>query len=443
MPTIAHLAQTMQTLLTTDADDLAHRSAFIQRNRQVSGAAFVQGLVFGWLAHPQARLSELAAAVSSCGSPVSVSGLDQRFTPRAADFLQALLERAVQTVVETDPVAIPLLQRFGHVQIQDSTTIVLPDALRAVWAGCGGSSTLHTQAALKLQERLDLVTGRLEGPELLDGRTNDKASALHKTPLPAGTLWIADLGFFALGHLATLEQQDCWWLMRVQATVTVTRADGQPGTLQDLLPHAVGETVDVAVRLGREQPLPCRLLAVRVPQAVAHQRRMKLLQEAREKGAPVPEARLALVDWTIYVTNVPADKLTVAEALVLARVRWQIELLHKLWKSVGEIDTWRSGRPWRILGEVYAKLLGMVIQHWLLLVSCWDCPTRSWVIAAGVIRQHAMGLAMAANDVTQLAAVIERLRVGVRQVCRITTRRTEPSTAQRLLALAQDHQNTS
>jgi IS4 transposase len=71
----------------------------------------------------------------------------------------------------------------------------------------------------------------------------------------------------------------------------------------------------------------------------------------------VSAARLRLADWTILLTNVPPELPSVEEALVLARCRWQIELLWKLWKQHGKIDTWCSEKPYRILTEIYAKLL--------------------------------------------------------------------------------------
>ena len=39
---------------------------------------------------------------------------------------------------------------------------------------------------------------------------------------------------------------------------------------------------------------------------------------------------LALAGWTLFATNVPSDRLTVREALMLGRARWHIELLFKL-----------------------------------------------------------------------------------------------------------------
>ena len=35
----------------------------------------------------------------------------------------------------------------------------------------------------------------------------------------------------------------------------------------------------------------------------------------------------------------------VEEAVGLARIRWQIELIFKLWKGRGGIDRWRSSKP--------------------------------------------------------------------------------------------------
>jgi len=97
-----------------------------------------------------------------------------------------------------------------------------------------------------------------------------------------------------------------------------------------LLTGQPAATLDVAVTLGEAQRLPARLLAVRVPQEVAATRRRRLRDAARKKGRQVSATRLALASWTLLVTNVPGDRWTLREALVLAHVRWQIELLFKL-----------------------------------------------------------------------------------------------------------------
>jgi len=193
--------------------------------------------------------------------------------------------------------------------------------------------------------------------------------------------------------------------------------------------------VDLPVQLGVEQRLPARLLAVRVPLAVAAERRRRLHAEARKKGQTVSQARLQGADWTILVTNVPVTLLSAEEALVLVRARWQIELLFKLWKQHGFLDEWRSAKPWRILCEVYAKLLALVIQHWLLLVSCWAAPDRSLVKAAQTVRSYVPLLASAFAGVLPLVRVLEHLCRTVGFGCRMNPRKKAPNTYQLLLAL--------
>ena len=114
------------------------------------------------------------------------------------------------------------------------------------------------------------------------------------------------------------------------------------------------------------------------------------------------QKRLALADWTILVTNVPPELLSLEEALVLARARWQIELLFKLWKQHGQIDTWRTRKPWRALCELYAKLMALLVLHWLLVATCWTCPDRSLVKGAQTVRGYTLMLAAAMSGFIQL-----------------------------------------
>ena len=75
------------------------------------------------------------------------------------------------------------------------------------------------------------------------------------------------------------------------------------------------------------------------------------------------------------MTNVPRAVVSAREVWVLARVRWQIEILFRVWKSVLQVDAWRSQSPWRVLCEVYAKLPGVVWWHWRVVLArgcVWD-----------------------------------------------------------------------
>src|SRR5207249_4108182 len=131
---------------------------------------------------------------------------------------------------------------------------------------------------------------------------------------------------FSLGVLQELDAAGVYFLSRLQVQTAVGDAHGQRLDVVATLRAAGPQVVDRPVRLGTTHQVAARLLAVRVPQAVADERRRRLWAEARKKGQMVSQARLRWADWTILVTNAPATLLTVAEALVLYRARWQIEL---------------------------------------------------------------------------------------------------------------------
>ncbi len=433
MSSIPYVCAALHTILTSVANTAARSTKFIQRQRQLTGASFVQGLVFGFLAKPTASGNFLAQAAAAAGTPISEQGLTQRFTPQAAACLQTVLGAAAQQVVVADPVAIPLLERFTGVYVLDSTVIMLPDALATQWQGNGGSTSVGTSAALKVQVLWNLSQGSLQHVGLQSGRANDNGSSVQDVVLPAGALRIADLGYFALPRIASLLAHQVFVLSRLNTQVALFDQQGQRLDLFEVLPQA-GVTLDREVLLGAKERLRVRLMAVRVPQEVADQRRRRLHEEFRDTGK-TPSARLlALAAWTMMVTTVPDAQLSVAEALVLLRARWQIELLFKLWKSQGRVDEWRSAQPWRILCEVYAKLLAMIVQHCVLLVGCWHQPNRSLVKAAKTVQGYALALLGALRKSSaHVADVLRDIERSLERTARLNSRKKKPSTYQLLL----------
>lgn len=436
MDTIAQVAQAMHRVLTTVADAAGAAVGFTKRpdKAKFSPSTFVQTLVLGWLAHPDARLEQLSQTAARVGVDVSPQAIDQRFTETSAQLLSHVLTATVQQVIATDPVAIPVLQRFTGVRVHDSTTISLPAALADCHAGCGSRSD-EPSAALKCGVQLDLLTGALAALDLADGRQSDRALPLQTAPLPPGSLQLADLGFFDLKHLAAASAAQVYWISKVPvATVLWTAAHGRLD-LHSFVTSVAADGWEGWVTVGSAQRVRARLLVTPVPQEVADQRRRRIRQEAAAKGRTPSALALALAGWTILLTNVPEQLLTMAEALVLMRARWQIELLFKLWKSHGQVDCWRSDKPVRIRCEVYAKLIAQVIQHWACLVGCWAYAERSLVKAAQVVQDHAAELAGARAAPGRLREVLQTIQRVLKRTARMNTRRRQPNTYQLLLAL--------
>lgn len=349
---IAQVGKVLRTVLTTTANRAARATGCVQRRSKLSGAKFVQTLVFGWLANPDARYEELAQTAATLGVKITAQGLEQRFSEAAARGVERVRQAAVRHVIAAAPVALPLLQRFRAVSVDDSTQVQVPAVLAAVWAGSGGGARAEDQtAARKLQVPLDLTHGTLTGPFVQAGRARERTSPTQSAPVLAGSLRLADLGYFALAVLAHLTQQQAYWLTRLMAGTQVCDRHGHVLDLAANLPRHGAAVVDWAVTLGEAQRLPARLSAVRVAQEVATRRRQQLKPDARRRGQAVSQERLRLADWTLVVTTVPPALLSAPEVLGVARVRWQIELVFKLWTSAGPLAHSRSEKPWRGLGE--------------------------------------------------------------------------------------------
>jgi Transposase DDE domain len=161
-------------------------------------------------------------------------------------------------------------------------------------------------------------------------------------------------------------------------------------------------------------------------------------QEAQQRGRPVSQKKLDLCAWSIVVTNAPATLLGVAQAWVVRRVRWQKELVFKLFKSEGPIDETRSRCPWRVLCELYAKLLGLVVQQWVLLAAGYETLKPSAWRAARRVRQRALRWLAGLEHPPTLEREVERLARVLHRHGRVARRKKTPSTRDRLLALDPD-----
>lgn len=433
---VTQLETMLKHVLNDRANELARETGFVKRERKLTGADFVQILTFGHLQNPQASLDQLTQVAQVREVQISSSGLHQRCTEEAATFLQAVLGELVEQVVTVQAAPIALFKPFKQVIVEDSSTMVLPAALKELWSGCGGGGpqgSERSEAALKLHVRWDVKQGQLIGPRLSAGRVHELHGPLSQEPLPAGSLYVADRGYWSLALLRALAEQKVRFCLHPKSNTVFYDRKGKRIDLLCVLPRVVGQVKVLHVLLGQSDPLPVRLVMVRVPEAVVEQRRERLAKEAADKGQTVSPLTWELAQWTLIVTNAVAKHLSVEAALVLLRERWVIELLFKLWKSQGQIDQWRSLHPWRALCELYAKLIAVVVQHWLLLFGCWQDPWRSLVKASAVVRSLALDCLEVLAGTRCMTRVMNKLRRMMQSGCQVNRRATEPCLAQLLL----------
>jgi Transposase DDE domain len=330
----------------------------------VTGAGFAQTLVLGGLAQPEATRKQLHHSAVQAGMQVSVQGLDQHFNERAVPFMRTLLEAALTALVISEPSSV-ILPQFNGVYLTDCTQVK--------WAGMG----------IKMAVRLELQRGALQA-RLHEIPRHDQKTEVIDQPLPRGALHLGDLGFFKLDRFRRWNEQGVYWVSRYKVGTSLTTLAGQALDLKHLLTGAT--PIALPVKIGTRQPMTAFLLAAPLTDAALSKRHARLQEQARLDQRPLSQRQIDLAGWTIYLTNIP--DLTFAQAFTLARTRWQIELLFKLWKSHGKIMVSRSANPVRQQCEGYAKLLGVLVAHWVLLVSGWQQQRLGAVDALRILRTY-------------------------------------------------------
>jgi len=421
------LAVCLQGLFTEATERLGKSTGFIRRQRRLTASDFAQTLVFQWIAQPRATMETMARHLQ-----ISSEGLRQRLGPEAQAFLQALLAEALQNAWRARSAPLGLLDRFTAVVAEDTSVVSLPTAWADEFPGCGGAEGAGA-AALKIALRWDLRSGELLHLSVHAGRTSDKGLAATAAELPPGSLHLADQGFFNTERWLQFGPEK-YWMSRVPAGTKLCW-QGVWQSLGTFVAGLCGTVFDEAVELVQKTQLPCRLVALRCPPEVANRRRQKLREYTRSKKGREPSAeQLQTCDWTIFATNVPVEKLAAREVWLVYRCRWQIELLFKRAKQqLGWGFSWGT-TPQRIMVELHAKLLGLVVTHWTTLLRGAPLDGINLVQLFTVVAEWA---AMLRNTLHQDAAAVEallqRLRDHLNRVRSQAKSRTKPSTRQTML----------
>ena len=362
MTIITGVAAALQDLFGPVARAIADRHVLITRHRTFTGPSRLATVVAGFWHTPHATVADLAHTAAQRGVDLTPQAVAERYTPQLADALRDLFDHAVTRVIEAEPRALGLLRSFPAVVITDSSTITLTPQLAGTFPGCGGTGNSGT-AALKRPIPWDLRRGGLTGA-IGAGRRADATTPVLDTPLAPGSLVLRDLAYFNPERVTPFNAGGIDWISRGLSHLSVGIV-GQRHELVAWLRRQNGDTVDRAVAVGGVG-LSCRLVALRVPRAIARGRRRKAITKAKTGGRKPSARHLDSCDWTVVLTNLPAHSWAARVVPTRCRVRWQLERLFKLWKSHHAVGDHRSADATHQPIELSARRIAVVVQHWTI-----------------------------------------------------------------------------
>jgi hypothetical protein len=388
------------------ARQLAVEHGWCKRQGKISPFEFL------WSALGQSSALQLTlnAQASTLTQTVTRQAIDQRYNPAAVRFFEAAWAEALATSLnwKTDSVMGRLLQQhFGAVRLFDSTHCACADALAHLFPACGGGGG---RAGLKVLLSYEYGAGQLQPLAVVPANRSDQGladqAAQHVGP---GEVGLFDKGFYKAQSLRAIQERGGYFVLPWPHSVSLWEGDAagqphpQPLNLAAALKASTAACVEWSgVQLGQSQSShlgPVRLVAYRLPEENANRRRAQLREKYRTQGRQPSAVALELAGWLILLTNAPAGVLPNTALSYLYRVRWQIELVFKQFKSVLRLDVLPSENECRVQCEVWARLLNAV------LTFVWYAHANA---AAGQLYQCELSFAKVAKLLQQEGQALVR-----------------------------------
>jgi hypothetical protein len=356
-------------------EKLARASRFIERSTsKLSGWMFLELHLLMTSSGKEFSLNQMCEELEERhGIALTKQSLDERFNTFAVKFIRECFAYVLAQVLDFKQSRV-IHPHFKRVILTDSTSFQLPAHLAAFYQSNGGSTT---GSSIKIHQQYELLNGSVLQLEIRDGKEND-AALLQTVDYEQAQqeLHLLDLGYFKLKHLQALDQAGGFFISRYKTGLNVFVKD-ESDQFQKLdwqlwleqLPAGQASCLP-EVYLGEEK-LKVRLLAEKLDEQATEKRLTKISRKEANQSAKSKyhyqnsQLKKLLVGYNIFITNTREEQLSPAQISLYYKLRWQIELLFKIWKSIIEIDKVGKMSIFRFECYLYSRLIAILLSSHL------------------------------------------------------------------------------
>ena len=272
---------------------------------------------------------------------------DQLAKREFAGFMRETARRLLETLV-VRVLGMPqggAFSEFRRIVIQDGSSFAIKDALKEVFPG---RFKEVKPAAVELHATLDLLNESLS-KVILTADTASERTALPEASSLWGSLLLADRGYFDRDYLSALSKAGASFIIRAPKGLNpkvLEALDGQGQRIRQFcgkplktLRIAKRGAVDLRVRWQvQDQWLDCRLIVT-------------WNSKTRE--------------FQYLATNLPPERYSVYDVAKAYRLRWQVELLFKEWKSYANLHAFDTQNPAIVEGLIWAAIGAAALKRFL------------------------------------------------------------------------------
>jgi len=396
-------------------EKLAKATGFIKRSTgQITAFSFLYIVSFGFFGNGEIALTYLVFGLRThFNVNVTPQALSKRINSSSSvKFLREILQKliAVQLKIGLKNSFSETFSMFSAIYLQDSTQVTLNEELSEDFKGPGG---VASTSALKLDFIYDIANFVVAKIKITSATINDQTNSKEiLTCIKSKSLVIRDLGYFAITVLQSIQNKSAYYISRlsISAHVYLNKDDEEPLDIPKYLEklHCKGkDSSNIKIYVGKTERFETRLVAEKVPRNVVEQR-IKRFKKDRKK-----EASQQYVEWSgfsIFITNIPEIMFSGKMIMALYKIRWQIELVFKNFKSNVEINILKGTSKNRINSILYGKLITIsvmfIIQNYAANIAK-DREVSGDKLAKLLKSDNQLHLAIIKNDMSMLLILLE------------------------------------
>lgn len=302
------------------------------------------------------------------GVKISNSSLDSRYDHRGVSFMKSCLDKVMNKFMSQLALDLPLSTNFKGIKIHDSIKFELPSNLSTHYPK--HSKDASKGACIKIHYSYDLLQSDCHHIQLAAGHVGE-VNAWKGIEVTAQELHIQDLGFFSQHQYQQLHKGGAFFLSRYKTGVYLGIKD-ETGTEQPLnLEQVLADNQETIcyfpeVYLGKKKRIPVRLIALKVPDEIKQARikRCEADYKTRPKNGKYPQLsqlKRFLCGYNLFITNAKEEDLPTQHIALFYTLRWQIELLFRIWKSIFKIHCLPKMDICRFECFLYGRLIAIML----------------------------------------------------------------------------------
>ncbi|PWK28911.1 DDE family transposase [Arcicella aurantiaca] len=308
------------------------------------------------------------------GVKLTKQSLDERFNIHGVSFMRKCFESIFEKVLSASSKQKHFSCGFKRIILRDATSFQLPSDLTTYYQGNAGDTT---GSVIKIQHEFDLLSGKILKLDFRNGKETDTDWLNQKgIDISANDLHLMDLGYYKLTHFTDIAQKGGYFISRYKIGTSLftknLEGEYQPIEWDVIFEQIKGDNFEKELYLGcSKNKLKVRLHLQKIPEAIV-QKRLKKYEnkeknQSKKRRSPYRNSdfKKELAHYNVFITNAPQQLLKTSQIYPFYMLRWQIELLFKIWKSVFEIDKIGKMSIARFECYLYGKLISILLSGYI------------------------------------------------------------------------------